>query len=40
MKVRNELMTRCRQLTEENTNLKEDNKKLLKIIRENEIDII
>ena len=40
VKVRNELMTRCRQLTEENTNLKEDNKKLLKIIRENEIDII
>ena len=38
-KVRNELMTKCRQLTEENKHLQEDNKRLLKIIRENEIDI-
>lgn len=40
VKVRNELMTKCRQLTEENKHLKEDNQKLLKIISENEIDII
>lgn len=39
VELRNKLMIKCKALTEENKNLKEDNKKLLKIIQNNKIDI-
>uniref|UniRef100_A0A6C0F5V9 Uncharacterized protein n=1 Tax=viral metagenome TaxID=1070528 RepID=A0A6C0F5V9_9ZZZZ len=39
IEIRNKLMDRCKALKEENKNLNDDNRKLLKIIQNNKIDL-